>query len=33
LSSKEETNTNVIVFALTRQELEPMIHRTRGEHA
>jgi hypothetical protein len=28
----ERTNTNFIVFALTRLGLEPTIYRTRGEH-
>jgi hypothetical protein len=31
--SKEATNTNVIVFSLTRPWLERTIYRTRGEHA
>ena len=31
--SGEATNTNFIVFGLTRSGLEPMIYRTRGEHA
>ena len=31
--SKETSNTNSIVFDLTRPGLEPMIYRTRGEHA
>jgi len=31
--SGEATNTNLIVFALTRSELEPTIYRTRCEHA
>ena len=30
--SGEETNTNFIVFGLTRQGLEPTIYRTRDEH-
>jgi hypothetical protein len=29
----EKTNTNFIVFGLTRSGLEPTIYRTRGEHA
>ena len=29
----EATDTNSIVFGLTRPELEPTIYRTRGEHA
>jgi hypothetical protein len=29
----EATNTNFIVFDLTRPQLEPKIYRTRGEHA
>jgi hypothetical protein len=29
----EATNTNFIVFDLTRPGLEPTINRTRGEHA
>jgi hypothetical protein len=31
--SGEATNTNFIVFGLTRPGLEPMIYRTLGEHA
>ena len=31
--SGESTNTNFIVFGLTRSGLEPTIYRTRGEHA
>ena len=31
--SREETNTNFIVFGLARLGLEPTIYRTRGEHA
>ena len=31
--SGEATNTNFIVFGLTRPGLEPMIYRTREEHA
>ena len=31
--SWEVTNTNFIVFGLTRSELEPTIYPTRGEHA
>jgi hypothetical protein len=31
--SGEAINNNFIVFGLTRQVLEPMIYRTRGEHA
>jgi len=31
--SREATNTNFIVFGLTRSGLEPMIYRTLGEHA
>ena len=31
--SGEATNTNFIVFGLTRPGLEPTIYRTRGEHA
>jgi hypothetical protein len=31
--SGEATNTNFIVFALTRPGLEPTIYCTRGEHA
>ena len=31
--SGEATNTNFIVFGLTRLGLEPMIYCTRGEHA
>jgi hypothetical protein len=30
--SGEATNTNFIVFGLTRPELEPTINRTQGEH-
>ena len=30
---REATNTNFIVFGLTRSTLDPMIYRTRGEHA
>ena len=29
----EATNTNLIIFGLTRAGLEPTIYRTRGEHA
>jgi len=29
--SEEATNTNFIVFGLTRSRLEPTIYRTRGE--
>ena len=29
----EATNTNFIIFALTRSRFEPTIYRTRGEHA
>ena len=29
----EATNTNFIVFGLTRPALEPTIYRTRGDHA
>ena len=31
--SGEATNTNCIVFGLTRPGLEPTIYQTRGEHA
>ena len=31
--SGKATNTNFIVFGLTRLRLEPPIYRTRGEHA
>jgi hypothetical protein len=31
--SGEATNTNIIVFGLTRPGLEPTIYHTRGEHA
>jgi hypothetical protein len=31
--SREATNTNFIVFGLTRPGLEPTIYHTRGEHA
>ena len=31
--SGEVTNTNFIVFGLTRSGLEPTIYRTRGDHA
>jgi hypothetical protein len=31
--SGEATNTNLIVFGLTRPGLEPTIYHTRGEHA
>jgi hypothetical protein len=31
--SGEATNTNLIVLGLTRSGLEPMIYRTRDEHA
>jgi len=31
--SGKATNTNFIVFGLTRPEIEPTIYRTRGEHA
>ena len=31
--SEEATNTNFIVFDLTRPGLDPTIYRTRGEHA
>jgi hypothetical protein len=30
---REATNTNFIVFGLTRPGLEPTIYRTRGKHA
>ena len=30
---EEATNTNFIIFGLTRPVLEPTIYRTRGEHA
>ena len=33
LLNKEATNTNFIVFGLTRSVLEPTIYRTWGEHA
>jgi hypothetical protein len=33
LLSGEATNTNFIVFGLTRPWIEPTIYRTRGEHA
>ena len=33
LLSREATNTNFIVFGLTRPGLEPTIYRIRGEHA
>jgi hypothetical protein len=33
LISEETTNTNFIVFSLTRSELEPSIYRTRVAHA
>jgi hypothetical protein len=33
LLSGEATNTNLIVFGLTRSGLKPTIYRTRGEHA
>jgi len=33
LLSGETTNTNFIIFGLTRTELELTIYRTRGEHA
>jgi len=33
LKSGEATNTNFIVFGLTRPGLESTIYRTRGEHA
>jgi Leucine-rich repeat (LRR) protein len=32
LLSVEATNTNFVVFGLTRLGLEPTIYRTRGEH-
>ena len=32
MNSGEATNTNFIVFGLTRSGLEPMIYHTRGEH-
>ena len=31
--SREATNTNLIVFGLTRPRLEPTVYHTRGEHA
>jgi hypothetical protein len=31
--SREATNTNIIVFGLTRSGLEPTIYRIRGKHA
>ena len=31
--SREATNTNFIVFGLTRSGLEPTIYRNRGEYA
>jgi hypothetical protein len=31
--SEEATNTNFIVFGLTRLGLDPTIYHTRGEHA
>jgi hypothetical protein len=31
--SGEATNTNFVVFDLTREEFELTIYRTRGEHA
>jgi hypothetical protein len=31
--SGEATNTNFIVFGLTRSGIDPMIYHTRGEHA
>jgi hypothetical protein len=31
--SREATNTNFIVFGLTRPGLEPTMYRTWGEHA
>jgi hypothetical protein len=31
--SGEATNTNLIVFGLTRQALEPTIYRNQGKHA
>jgi len=31
--SRQSTNTNFIVFGLTRSELEPTIYYTGGEHA
>jgi hypothetical protein len=31
--SREATNTNFLVFGLTRPGLEPSIYHTRGEHA
>jgi hypothetical protein len=31
--SGEATNTNFVVLDLTREEFEPTIYRTRGEHA
>jgi hypothetical protein len=33
LSGEATTNTNFIVFGLTRSGLEPTIYSTRGEHA
>ena len=33
LIPREETNTNFIMFSLTRPELEPTIYHTRGKHA
>ena len=33
LNSREVTNTNFIVFGLTRPGLEPTTYRTRGDHA
>ena len=33
LISGEATNTNLIVFGLTRSGLKPTIYRTRGKHA
>ena len=31
--SREETNTNFVVFGITQSELEPTINHSRGEHA
>jgi hypothetical protein len=33
MQNGEETNTNIIVFGLTRPELELTIYRTGGEHS
>ena len=31
--SREETNTNFVIFSMTQSDLEPTINLYRGEHA